>query len=105
MEVIIKSGETGSDQPGLMKLVLKKKSEGFTISEASSTQGTRPTTKSEKPLTILDMTSDKPTAVAKGVEQLFCICMRVYNENDEDEMMIECDSCHDWLHGRYTDTS
>lgn len=39
----------------------------------------------------------KKKAVA---EELFCICRRPFDDNDEDQMMIECDECNDWLHGK-----
>lgn len=41
--------------------------------------------------------SKKKTEV---VDELFCLCRRSFDENDEDQMMIECESCKDWLHGR-----
>lgn len=33
-------------------------------------------------------------------EELFCLCRKAFDEGDEDQMMIECDSCKDWLHGK-----
>lgn len=37
---------------------------------------------------------------SKSDEELFCVCRRPFDENGEDQMMIECDSCKDWLHGK-----
>jgi hypothetical protein len=32
--------------------------------------------------------------------EVFCICKRSADEYSEEDMMIECDACNDWLHGR-----
>jgi hypothetical protein len=34
-------------------------------------------------------------------ETLYCICQKKPSEYSQDDFMIECDSCKDWLHGRY----
>lgn len=37
----------------------------------------------------------------KGVkEELFCLCRKAFDDGDEDQMMIECEACKDWLHGK-----
>ncbi len=54
------------------------------------------------------MSSNKKSksSVASTVPELFCICRKPYDENDESNlMMIECESCNDWLHGKCVNIS
>lgn len=33
-------------------------------------------------------------------DTLYCICQTKPSDYEQDDFMIECDSCKDWLHGR-----
>ena len=46
--------------------------------------------------------SNEEEEVQLSDDKVFCICKRTlsdYNEEDDD-LMIECDSCNDWFHSR-----
>ncbi len=48
----------------------------------------------------------KSSAAAAAATELFCVCRKPYDENDDNnQMMIECESCNDWLHGKCVNIS
>jgi hypothetical protein len=49
--------------------------------------------------------TDKSIDRNKSIEnttnsEVFCICKRSADEYNEEDLMIECEACKDWLHGR-----
>ena len=51
-----------------------------------------------------DVKIEKPTSDDGRQPEFYCICKRRVDsdEDEEEDIMIECDACKDWLHGRFT---
>ena len=69
--------------------------------ETNCKQATAVPTKAASKKVKTSRTEAKPvlTEMLSKDEVLYCICRRPSDE-EEDDMMIECDECKDWLHGK-----
>lgn len=62
---------------------------------------------SAKTVTPSETSTSSPSTDSNPVGDVYCICRRSAAEDEaagdaiEDDIMIECDHCKDWLHGRF----
>lgn len=91
---LLSSSSTSFTSPLNQSLKLLKSNAVMHTNESTKPkrQKTTSTSHSQKNASIISKQEEKE-------EALYCICQRPADEEEED-MMIECDECKDWLHGK-----